>query len=99
MASMQKETQRRSRNIKHMIPSPQSGLSTSITLLEQAIFVNASLATPSVLRGSVKLSVSKYVQIRDLVIKFRGVNKTGKFAGKVPNPRQSAVFVVASNNC
>jgi hypothetical protein len=67
--------------IKHLIPlhPTPSGLSISITLLEQAIFVNASLGSPSVLRGCVELTVSKTVRLRDLVIKFRGVNKLGKF--------------------
>lgn len=59
-------------------PAP-SGVSTSISLLEQAIFVNASLSSPSVLRGRVELCVSKPVQIRDVTIKFRGVNKLLKF--------------------
>lgn len=62
-----------------LLPSSQSGLSVSITLLEQAIFVNSSLSAPSVLRGCVNLNVSKNVQLRDICIKFAGVNRVQKF--------------------
>ncbi|EED20991.1 arrestin domain containing protein, putative [Talaromyces stipitatus ATCC 10500] len=77
MASVQERKHRKIKSL--LLPSSQSGLSTSISLLEQAIFVNASLCTPSVLRGCVKLDVSKHVQLRDLSIRFTGLNKVHKF--------------------
>lgn len=78
MASVTQDRKRR--NFKNLLlPSSQSGLSTSVSLLEQAIFVNASLSTPSVLRGCVNLDISKNVQLRDLCIKFTGVNRVQKF--------------------
>lgn len=78
MAWVQQDTKRRKfKNL--LLPSSQSGLSTSISLLEQAIFVNASLSAPSVLRGCVNLDVSKNVQLRDLCIKFTGVNRVHRF--------------------
>ncbi|KAE8553880.1 hypothetical protein EYB25_002418 [Talaromyces marneffei] len=78
MASVQQD-RKRSRFKSLLLPSSQSGLSTSISLLEQAIFVNASLSAPSVLRGCINVDVSKNVQVRDLCIKFTGVNRVHKF--------------------
>ncbi|KAF3390149.1 hypothetical protein DPV78_011646 [Talaromyces pinophilus] len=75
--SMQQGGKRR--GFKNLWLPSQSGLSTSISLLEQAIFVNASLSAPSVLRGCVNLNISNNVQLRDLYIKFTGVNRVQKF--------------------
>lgn len=71
---------RKGRNLKNLLrPSTPTGLFTSISLLEQAIFVNTSFPAPSVLRGSVRLDVSKKVQLQDLCIKFAGLNRVHKF--------------------
>lgn len=78
MASVHQDRKRR--ELKNWWrPSSQSGLATSISLLEQAIFVNASLSAPSVLRGCVNVHVSKNVQLRDIYIRFAGVNRVQKF--------------------
>ena len=78
MASLHRDKKRQ--NIQNLwLPAPQTGLSASISLLEQAIFVNASLSAPSVLRGCINLNVSKNVHLRDLCIIFTGVSRVHKF--------------------